>query len=1497
MPRAKSKGRLGAQGARNDNNAGFNDIAAFLECLESIPSTTDGESQPPLARPAKRAKTAGVLASVTVAREHLAVTLSSATGYHGPPIVSRREVGEVLDVRLREAGQEGPMPGEWQLQLKPRSNYRTRGFVVLLPLGETMISAELRAALRVAEVQAFDPGEEGCLWAAIDLSAHQNGESTELRMSIEVRWNGMSTAWGSKGWNSNLQQALRDEIFQVWYPELRLRSDGEAPSWSPQDFYEAAYVPDKIGDESELNSMDIPGLKATLYPFQTRAIQWLLQREGVKWGRNPSSNKPGIQAYAPQDITEPISFTEAADVDGNAIYLSSLLGAALKDTSPIRQLQEIRGGILAEEMGLGKTLEIIALILLHRRPEVPVMLYDYFLGRQLLTTSATLIIAPTPLLDQWISELNRHAPGLKVMIYPGVKAVSKAKDDDGLSAESLAEQDVVITTYEVLRREIWAAADEPTRSLRNEKQYERIRSPLVQLSWWRVCIDEAQMVENWTNNAAKLARKIPRVNAWGVTGTPVKDDVKKDLRGLLLFLRHEPYASNTKIWNALTTFDKDSFRKIFNSISMRHSKSHVRNEIAIPRQRRYVITMPFTAVEEQHYQGLVSQLAETCGLDAKGNPLQGDWDPEDPAVQRHMRVALDRLRQTVLHPEVGGRNRRAFGQKAGPMRTVTEVLDAMLEQADTAMRAEQRALLSAKVGKGQVIACQTRAEDALAVWSKVVEESVELETELRAQLKQELEAESRRVSERDEDEEGHEDVTALRTGELRRRLRSVLEIQHRAIFFCGNAYFSMKSKEETVPPDSDEFKALEAKEVAAYDRAKEVRREILQESHGKAKKLMERLTKAAQQQAFAVIPAFEEIDKSGIETRRIAEALEELNGALDDQAGELDNWREHVIQLLLKPLVDEESEETTGEEYGDSTKLQDEILVYLQALRIAVADRHAAITGQKNFLVEHEMKVAARMAAAGEGPFPEKFLQLVAICVKIKPPFAERDPLTSMRGIVSELRVLAVQLRNQVATGSARASTELALVTNLLKSTLDHQTEQTKAAVAMDKEIERFMDTVNARIEYYRQLQEVSDTVAEYEGSLEPPALEAALKESEKQEANLQEKLNAAAAKHRYLVFLKEQESNSGEQRMCIICQSAFSVGVLTVCGHLFCKECITLWFRAHRTCPMCKKRLTQSNLYDITLKPQQLKVHSEAHDGGGDNPKQTDTARPEKVSTIYSEFHTDKLNEIKDIDLDGPSFTTKVDMLVRHLLWLRQSDPGAKSIVFSQYKEFLDVLALAFRRYRIGYTSFEKANGIASFKEDPGTEVFLLHARAHASGLNLVNASHVFLCEPLLNTALELQAIARVDRIGQESETTVWLYIVEGTVEESIHGLSVQRRMEHMGRQNTNGTTNTNNNSDKGKSKNPTPELLDAKLDEANALEMQQAHLSKLMGKDGISGEAVDKADLWTCLFGHLHSEKDGGGGRSVGGGEGAARPVSLPTRRFLAAEAAEGRMEGRKP
>ncbi|KAJ8126843.1 hypothetical protein O1611_g6794 [Lasiodiplodia mahajangana] len=239
-----------------------------------------------------------------------------------------------------------------------------------------------------------------------------------------------------------------------------------------------------------------------------------------------------------------------------------------------------------------------------------------------------------------------------------------------------------------------------------------------------------------------------------------------------------------------------------------------------------------------------------------------------------------------------------------------------------------------------------------------------------------------------------------------------------------------------------------------------------------------------------------------------------------------------------------------------------------------------------------------------------------------------------------------------------------------------------------------------------------------------------------------------------------------------------------------------------------------------------------------------TPSSQGPKRQGVYSDIPDDQWRAIQNIKLDGPSYSTKVDTLVKHLLWLREEDPGAKSIVFTQFQSFFGFLEQALTSHRIGFASFtrwhNKSAGIQKFKDDPSVECLLMDAKVHSSGLNLVNASHVFICEPLLNTALELQAVARVDRIGQEHETTVWLYAVEGTVEENIHALSERRRLAHIG------------DMEKGKSKEVAGEgVAVATLEAANSRELEASSLERLMTGGLEQGEVVDKGDLWECLFG----------------------------------------------
>lgn len=119
---------------------------------------------------------------------------------------------------------------------------------------------------------------------------------------------------------------------------------------------------------------------------------------------------------------------------------------------------------------------------------------------------------------------------------------------------------------------------------------------------------------------------------------------------------------------------------------------------------------------------------------------------------------------------------------------------------------------------------------------------------------------------------------------------------------------------------------------------------------------------------------------------------------------------------------------------------------------------------------------------------------------------------------------------------------------------------------------------------------------------------------------------------------------------------------------------------------------------------------------------------------SIYSAILPEHLNEIKSIDL-AESFSTKIDFIARHIIWLRSFEPGAKTVVFSQYQSFCPGhLANAFKRLKIRFASLGDKRGVDRFKHDPTVECLLMHAGSQASGMNLVNATHVLLCEPLVS-------------------------------------------------------------------------------------------------------------------------------------------------------------------
>lgn len=955
----------------------------------------------------------------------------------------------------------------------------------------------------------------------------------------------------------------RDDLLNIYTPES---TSDVSDFWSPRDFYDNVHVPSNAG----VALMVVEELHCKLFPFQERAIQWLLWRERAHNIQQP-----------PEVPTElPHGFMSTSDADGRRCFISQFLGMATTDEQvPARVGSGPRGGILAEEMGLGKTVEMMALILLHKQDSSTKRTLS---PDDLPHSSATLIITPPAILQQWKTELETLAPSLSVFIYHGLRVEAARQDYDELITRCM-QHDVVLTTYNVLGREVHYA-ESAERNFRHKKRYAKRLSPLTQMVWWRVILDEAQMVESGVSNAAKVAKLVPRQIAWCVSGTPVKKDAR-DLLGLLDFLRYQPYCNfSTKTWDRLVTHHKDVLKQVFRTLALRHTKEQIKDDLQLPSQKRVVITVPFTQIEEQHYMTLFKQMSEDCGLNLDGTPATEDWDPESSVIIEKMRSWLTRLRQTCLHPEVGGKNRTALGGK-GPLRTVGEVLEVMIEQNDTATRTEERALLLSKVRRGQILEHAKHSQDALDIWLQTLEEARGIVQECRDQLHAEaaklgLTEGPVAMGESIETEAAAAAAAATRTGPHRHRLRAAIEIEHMCTFFVANAYFQIKTDEDLTKPESVDFYELGRKEESTYERAKLLRRELLREAHNKADTLMTIINEKATHQSFVSIPKISPLkEKGGIESRSHVDRLDQLIVVMQNQTIKLEEWREKTTKLLLLPLVDEEETDLQGDEYETSTKQQDEVYVYVDALRALTADRHDIVTGQENELVKHEMLVAFRQAKAGGGHSPELLMQLLSIRSKLKPP----KDLGSVRGMITQLRELKTALRGSSERGNSRAAAELIIVSGALHKLHQISTEQTKTVTRLDREIELFKDTMNLRLEYYRQLQAISDTVAPHEEELTEEARNAVLLEKEALERRIKARIATLKSKARYLMHLRDEATNVETQKMCIVCQQPFEVGVLTSCGHSYCVECLRLWWNAHRNCPTCKKHLSKSDFHQIT--------------------------------------------------------------------------------------------------------------------------------------------------------------------------------------------------------------------------------------------------------------------------------------------------------------------------
>ena len=136
-----------------------------------------------------------------------------------------------------------------------------------------------------------------------------------------------------------------------------------------------------------------------------------------------------------------------------------------------------------------------------------------------------------------------------------------------------------------------------------------------------------------------------------------------------------------------------------------------------------------------------------------------------------------------------------------------------------------------------------------------------------------------------------------------------------------------------------------------------------------------------------------------------------------------------------------------------------------------------------------------------------------------------------------------------------------------------------------------------------------------------------------------------------------------------------------------------------------------------------------------------------------------------------------KMETLLESVL----SHPTEKALVFAQFMGEMDEIqnrlhAKGIPTYRIdGSVSKEqREERISAFKKGPANSVFLIQIKAGGLGLNLQEATRVYITCPAWNPATELQAIGRAHRTGQTQRVVVRRFVYVGdeqvnSVEQSI--------------------------------------------------------------------------------------------------------------------------------
>ncbi len=213
--------------------------------------------------------------------------------------------------------------------------------------------------------------------------------------------------------------------------------------------------------------------RGRLAPHQLGRVERWIERFGGELDEPTMALRTRLRALAVTEAPQLPSHLEAV-----------LRPYQLRGLAWLQFLREVgAGGVLADDMGLGKTLMTLALLARWKEDA---------------GDRPSLVVCPTSLVGNWAKEAARFVPQLRVFVLHG--------EDRSSRYAQIAESDLVVTTYGVLRRDIERLAVVPFRC---------------------AIVDEAQNVKNAGSEASRAARRLDAEMRLALSGTPIENRLRE----------------------------------------------------------------------------------------------------------------------------------------------------------------------------------------------------------------------------------------------------------------------------------------------------------------------------------------------------------------------------------------------------------------------------------------------------------------------------------------------------------------------------------------------------------------------------------------------------------------------------------------------------------------------------------------------------------------------------------------------------------------------------------------------------------------------------------------------------------------------------------------------------------------------------------------------------------------------------------------------------------